>query len=68
MYQITFKHPFNIVLLSIFLLSGDNTPPSMAGVCNGDIHATADKYQVNTRVSWPENSANDDRDGRVSYV
>ncbi|XP_062573264.1 uncharacterized protein LOC134235178, partial [Saccostrea cucullata] len=44
----------------------DKTPPSMAGVCNGDIHKNADKYQVNTQVWWPEHPASDDFDGSVS--
>ncbi|XP_078337815.1 uncharacterized protein LOC111100868 [Crassostrea virginica] len=44
----------------------DNTPPSMKNVCPKDIYVTADKYQVDTQVSWLENDAWDKRDGRVS--
>ena len=39
----------------------------MKNVCPKDIYVTADKYQVNTQVSWLENDAWDKRDGRVRY-
>lgn len=44
----------------------DNTPPYMDRVCSRDIRKTADKYQVNTRVWWPEEKAYDNVDGSVS--
>lgn len=48
-----------------FIIIGDTTPPSMRGVCPGDIIAFADKFQVNTKVTWRENKAFDETDGYV---
>lgn len=44
---------------------GDNTPPSMKNVCPKDIQATADKFQIYTKVSWIVNDARDKRDGNL---
>lgn len=54
-----------IFLLNRLIVIGDNTPPSMNAVCLSDIHQPADKYQISTIVTWPENDAMDDRDGPV---
>lgn len=51
--------------LPLFIIIGDTTPPSMRGVCPGDIIAFADKFQVNTKVTWRENKAFDETDGYV---
>ena len=37
----------------------------MKNVCPKDIHATADKFQINTKVSWIVNDAWDKRDGNL---
>lgn len=47
------------------IIIGDTTPPSMQGVCPGDIIAFADQFQVNTIVTWTENNAFDETDGYV---
>lgn len=47
-------------------VTGDNTPPLMDQVCGQDIPRTADKLQVNTIVTWPENNAWDEVDGSVA--
>lgn len=52
-------------MVNRLIIIGDHTPPNMRGVCQHDINKTADKFQTNTIVSWPENNAFDDRDGQV---
>lgn len=43
----------------------DTTPPSMKGVCQEDIYAKADKFQLYSTVTWTENKAWDNTDGYV---
>lgn len=47
------------------MVIGDTTPPSMDGVCPRDIIKFADKFQVNTKVTWEEYKAVDETDGYV---
>lgn len=54
-----------LVLFDYNFKIGDNTPPSMKNVCPKDIQATADKFQINTKVSWIVNDAWDKRDGNL---
>ncbi|KAK3102731.1 hypothetical protein FSP39_013507, partial [Pinctada imbricata] len=42
----------------------DNTPPSLQ--CPNDIYKEADRLQVNTKVSWTEPRAYDNRDGTIT--
>lgn len=46
----------------------DTTPPSMDGVCPRDIIKFADKFQVNTKVTWEEYKAVDETDGYVETM
>ena len=45
--------------------SGDNTPPSLT--CPPNIQTTAVQLQTWAVVSWAEPTANDDRDGGITY-
>lgn len=49
----------------LFFSIGDTTPPSMKGVCQEDIYAKADKFQLYSTVTWTENKAWDNTDGYV---
>lgn len=51
--------------LPLFLNIGDTTPPSMKGVCQGNIYKKAEKFKLYTIVTWTENEAWDDTDGYV---
>lgn len=44
---------------------GDNTPPSLT--CPPNIQTTAVRLQTWAVVSWAEPTANDDRDGGITY-
>lgn len=64
------KRFFGLLFLAIgcffFCHSRDSTPPLMDQVCGQDISRNADKLQVNTIVTWPENNAWDEVDGSVA--
>lgn len=61
----TFDKFCSIITYNLLSDIGDNTPPSMKNVCPKDIQATADKFQINTKVSWIVNDAWDKRDGNL---
>lgn len=55
----------DVARVPLIIIIGDTTPPSMRGVCPRDIIVFADEFQVNTKVTWTENKAFDEKDGYV---